>query len=33
MVKTPSVDLTIVRPMVGGPPGGTVSVKITIVKK
>lgn len=34
MVKdTKSVDLTIVRPMVGGPPGGTVSVKITIVKK
>jgi hypothetical protein len=34
MVKDPkSVDLTIVRPMVGGPPGGTVSVKITVVKK
>jgi hypothetical protein len=34
MVKDPnSVDLTIVRPMVGGPPGGTVQVKVTIAKK
>jgi hypothetical protein len=34
MVKdTRSVDLTIVRPMVGGAPGGTVTVKITLAKK
>jgi len=34
MVKdTKSVDLTVVRPMVGGPPGGTVTVKVTLVKK
>jgi len=34
MVKdTKSVDLTVVRPMVGGPPGGTVTVKLTLAKK
>ena len=34
MVKdTKSVDLTVVRPMVGGAPGGWVTVKITVAKK
>jgi hypothetical protein len=34
LAKEPSsVDLTVIRPMVGGPPGGTVSVKVTVAKK